>query len=85
MSGMGFGGMDRVIASERRAYDDGREQGRRGMLWLTAIGATWNCWFFYWDWHPDAMIASHDTAMACLQALADLGDERAREMLRGEP
>lgn len=72
-------GVHSLMAAE---YESCRSAGRREMLWLTAVAACWGCWFSVWDWHPDAMIALHDVSMAALRALADMGDERARELLR---
>jgi hypothetical protein len=74
-----------IVANGRAyqtGYDDGRAEGRREMLWLMAVGAEverWrsqcsedsfaDCWY---QWIRDS----------ALRAIADLGDETAREMLR---
>ena len=66
-----------------RGMRDGHGLGRSETLWLVAIGACWQCWFTVWGWHPDAMMAAHDTSMAALRALSAMGDERAAVLLRG--
>lgn len=64
------------------AYDeDIRAEGRREMLWLMAVGLEMSCYLAQCSEHSMSEIWHGWLRNKALQALADMGDERARSMV----
>jgi hypothetical protein len=77
---------------------DGCAIGRCEALWLVALGASWSAQIYTWHychwvrqkeeacaWTFDVRArVARDIADATVRVLADLGDTRAQEILRGE-
>lgn len=63
--------------------EDLRDDGRREMLWLMAVGAAWRDEQVHaHDGYVSAICAARTARTWALSALADLGDEQALELLR---
>jgi hypothetical protein len=71
----------RACACEAR--DEVRDDGRREMLWLMAVGLEMTCYFAGCAEHSMSEIWHGWLRNKALRALADLGDTTAQDLLRG--